>query len=210
MSYKGIKHTNIAIIGAGHTVTANQSKLHEFIADNNCKTIGINYMTKFCYPNYHLWTNRSRYKTFGYCIDSTKSKLMFSHSMPKNVIRRYHRGPYISVVSSKSDEYILQEDNIKGQFRAAGVLAIAIAHLMEAENIWVAGMDGYTLHARDDVQSGKATQHCYGTGHTDDVSWEDGIAKDAAVQSCLDNLSKYVSFEIITPTKFENHYVERL
>tara|TARA_B100000614_G_scaffold262915_1_gene301203 strand:- start:25933 stop:26580 length:648 start_codon:yes stop_codon:yes gene_type:complete len=210
MAYKGIRHRNLIIVGAGKTIVDNDSKLKDFIVDNDCKVIGINYMTNFCHPDYHLWTNRQRLKAFGQCIDAAKSRLMFNYRMPKDIIRRFHKGPYIKVVYSDDDRFAerfaIREDHIKGRFRTAGVLAIAIAHLMEAENIWVAGMDGYTLHAHDDVQSGKATQHCYGTGHTDDVSWEDGAAKDAAVQSCLDNLSKYVSFKIITPTKFENHY----
>jgi len=214
MAYRGINHRNIIIVGAGKTIADNESKLKDFIADNDCKVIGINYMTNFRHPDYHLCTNRQRLKAFGQCIDATKSRLMFHYRMPKDIIRRFHKGPYIKVVYSDDDRFAerfaIRESHIKGRFRTAGVLAIAIAHLMEAENIWVAGMDGYTLHPRDDVQSGKATQHCYGTGHTDDVPWEDGVAKDAAVQSCLDNLSKYVSFKIITPTKFENHYAERL
>lgn len=96
---------------------------------------------------------------------------------------------------------------IYGFFRTAGVLAIMLAHVMKSKNIYVAGMDGFTLYSRKEIEKGKQNQHVYGKGFTDNASWEDCVKKDEMVDEALHNLAGFgVRFEIITPTKFKDFY----
>ena len=90
-------------------------------------------------------------------------------------------------------------------FRTAGCLAIVIAHLFGASDIYVVGMDGYTLHGRDELESQSSNQHCYGKGHTDDSTWEQCVEKDRLVYENLNAIAAFgAKFKIITPTKFED------
>lgn len=208
--YCGIKHENIVVIGSGSSLSRYGADVLSFVNKMKCKTIGINNMVSLCCPDYHLWTNKQRYIDFGHCINSKVSKLMFGHKMTEFIIRKYYAGKYIKVVYSDEDKFLhhmsINEQHIKGRFRTAGVLAVAIAYLMEAKNIWVAGMDGYTYHPESRLLRGKKSQHCYGKGKTDDASWKDSVKKDNLVYQSLDELAKIVNFKIITPTKFVKHF----
>ena len=229
--YKGFKHDNIVVVGAGYNAKLHWHKIRELIEDCQCVTIGINKMTKICYPTYHLWTNRRRYSTYGKCVRPDKSIIMLGCHMLKRIQNRLQDqlfrekinnnyntlahwlfiedvSKYITVVytDEAGEDYNLCEEHIRGYFRTAGTLAVSIAYLMEAKNIWIIGMDGFTLHSHEALKKKKVHQHCYGQVYSDDTNWEKCIRKDEIVANILDNLSKIISFKIITPTKFTNHY----
>jgi len=208
--YKGVKHDKIMIVGSGPSLNTWQDQILKFIKKEQCTLIGVNKMTSLCHPDYHLWTNKQRYRDLGGCINPKKSTMMFGHGIPKKLIRKHFKGDYISVVYSNDKRYSerprLKEKHLRGGFRTAGVLAIAIAYLMEGKQIWVVGMDGYTLQPKSRLIRHKRSQHCYGSGFTDDASWEKCLEKDRVVSQELDCLSKFVAFEILTPTKFKKHY----
>lgn len=204
MSYMGISHSSIMVVGAGSSTKTYKNEIIQCIADNGCKTLGVNCMTSLCPPDYHLWTNRKQYSDLGQCIQPS-SVLLLSKSFPKNLIRTHWNKSFIPVKYSDSDKIVLNENNICGNFRTAGVLAIAIAGLMDAKIIFVCGMDGFTLYGKKSLKS-KNSQHCYGKGYTDDASWKKCKIKDKRVEDGLLLLSKFVHFKIITPTKFVRHY----
>ena len=201
------------IIGAGGTLREYSKRIKGFIQRERPVTIGINKMTEFHVPDYHLWTNKQRYRDFGSCI-SAKSRMMFGGGMPEKLIRKHFKGDYIVVDYAHSlREACLQskikykEGKIYGRFRTAGSLAIMIALLFGAKDIYVVGMDGFTLHSRKDVEGNNRNQHCYGKGFTDDASWEECIEKDHLVYENLRAIDAYgAKFRIITPTKFQEFY----
>ena len=202
------KGKTMLVVGAGGTLRENADAVKKFIQKENAVTIGINKMTEFCVPNYHLWTNQQRYRDFGQCI-SPDSKLIFGQKMPVKLIRKHHSGDYTIVKYKKSDDDVVNFENgvIYGDFRTAGCLAIMIAHLFEAKNIYIVGMDGYTLHDRQLIDSSSKNQHCYGSGHTDDVQWEEDLEKDELVYQNLRALAYYgIKFKILTPTKFADFH----
>ena len=109
----------------------------------------------------------------------------------------------MTITYSDSDrfrDYEIKADHIKGRFRTAGCLAIAVAHLMEAKTIWVVGMDGFTFY-----KGKKHFQHCYGS-RQHNLSYNHGKQRDDIVKKILDKLAAIVSFKIITPTKYSRHY----
>lgn len=190
------------IVGAGSTLRELDPKDFKYRI-----TIGINNMVDFVVPTYHLWTNKQRWSTFGHRIDS-RSRMVFGDKMPHDLIRKHFSGSYLKVayIDEKGMGIGYGNGIIKGHFRTAGCLAIMMAFVMGASEINIVGMDGYTLGGKKDTQEGRASQHCYGNGHTDDADWQDCLKKDELVRGVLDSIRDYgVSFRIMTPTVFKEH-----
>ena len=208
------KGKTAVIIGAGGTLNEYEKPIKEFLDRDNVFTIGINNMTAFHVPSYHLWTNKQRWRDFGSCIDSEKSKLMFGAGLGDKLIKKHFRGDYIVVNYShslsraeKEGEVEYHKGRIYGCFRTAGCMAILLVHLFGASEIYIVGMDGYTLHGKDEIESGSRNHHVYGKGFTDNSSWEKCLEKDRLVYENLNALDIYgVKFKIITPTKFDKFY----
>jgi len=199
---------NIIVAGSGASVKEYKEQILEYKEKNNAKIIGINYMTFLCSPDYHLWTNKQRYRDLGDCIDS-ESTLLFGYGMPEELIRKHYDDDYYTVdyVDDKKLPYKYEDGVMYGGFRTAGSLAIMIADIMDVKEIHIVGMDGYTLYDRESIEKGDKSHHCYGRGYTDDASWEKCKKKDKKVYNTLRKLSKIgIKFDILTPTKFEDFY----
>lgn len=202
------------IVGAGGTLQEYEKAIKDFMRETNPVTIGINKMTGFCEPDYHLWTNKQRWRDFGSCINSEKTKLMFGSGLNEKSIKKHYKGPYIRIdyvdslkQAGRQSQIEYRDGKIYGYFRTAGCLAIVIAHLLGASDIYVVGMDGFTLHTRDELESQNKNHHCYGSGYTDDATWEQCVEKDRIVYENLNAIEAFgVSFKILTPTKFEKFY----
>lgn len=206
------KDKNIVIIGAGGTLSDYRGKILSFIKKNKALVIGVNRMTSIISPTYHLWTNKQRWGRYGDCV-SSESNLLFGPSITKKLIRKHYRGDYekVDYVDKKGIPFGYKDGQIRGYFRTAGVLAVAISHIMGAKNIFIAGMDGYTLHSKKSLKRSKGSQHCYGSGHTDDSTWKECVEKDDIVYECLRGLEGAgVDFEIITPTVFDNFHENKI
>lgn len=206
--------STMLVIGAGGTLREYEEPIKDFISDSRPVTIGINYMTEFCIPDYHLWTNKQRYRDFGGCINK-QSKMMFGCGMPKKLIRKHFKGDYILIdyvnsirrAEENSHSIYYEGGKIYGYFRTAGCLAIVIAHLFGTKEIYVVGMDGFTLHPREELENQSRNHHCYGKGYTDDATWEQCVEKDRIVYENLNAIDDYgAKFKILTPTKFEEFY----
>ncbi len=200
---------NALIIGSGRSISDYRESILKLIDADGLSTIGINKMTDLCIPDYHLWTNRKQLSKFHGCIDSS-SQLLLGSGLPANIISKYCANYDYRIVNYEDKpgtKVAMRNGKIYGFFRTAGALAIMVAAMMEANEIYIVGMDGYTLHGKDDLEKGRHSQHCYGSGHTDDADWNKCVIKDQQVQDALDSICKYgVNFTILTPTKFEKYY----
>ena len=209
MSIENIeKGSTIIIAGSGGSIKEYQWRIMDYAERCNAKILGINYMTNLCIPNYHLWTNKQRYRDLGFCVDDS-SVLMFGSGIPEKLIRKHYQKDYITIdyVDKKGEKFGYKGGVIHGHFRTAGTLAIMVAYIMGAENIHIVGMDGYTLYSREELEKGDKNHHCYGEGYTDDASWERCKKKDKKVYSALRGLNEYgIDFDILTPTKFKDFY----
>jgi len=198
----------VIIIGAGATINDYKNEILNYISSNDMITIGINKMTSFIVPDYHLWTNTQRFISQHDCINK-KSNLLFGINILDKLINKYWKGDFIKVnyVNESSLPISYKDGVICGNFRTAGILAIMIAHVSGASFIDIVGMDGFTMYTREELENKKASHHCYGKGYTDDASWEKCLKKDNLVNDGLFALKNYgVQFRIITPTKFKDFY----
>lgn len=204
------KGENVFIIGAGATIKEYQKQIDDFINETEPIIIGVNNMTDFWTPDYHLWTNSERFRTYGQNI-CENSKLLLGQNIPLKVINSIiGNRKYFLVNYTDFDESIpigYKNGKIYGCYRTAGCLSIMIAHLMGASEINIVGMDGYSMHKHEDLTSGKESQHCYKKGFTDTANWKTCVKKDKIINGVLYNLQKHgINFKILTPTKYEDYY----
>jgi hypothetical protein len=213
MGFKDIeKGNNFVVVGAGSTLSIYKDNILSFIKKNKALTLGINRMTGTIVPTYHLWTNRKRWGKYGSCVNND-SKLILGPSITSKHAKKHYRGKYdrIDYVDKEGTPFEFKDEQICGYFRTAGVLAIALAHTMGAKNIFIVGMDGYTFHDKKALKRKKANHHCYGSGYTDDASWDDCIKKDNIVYDNLKTLSNNgIKFSILTPTVFDKFYENKM
>lgn len=203
------KGKNALIIGAGSSVKDYQFQINDHIKYTNSFTIGINNITKYFIPEYHLWTNTQRFRTYGKNINKL-SNILLGSNIPLKIINGIIKDNDYTLINYTDKEEIpigYKDGKIYGFYRTAGCLAIMIANLMGASNIYVVGMDGYSRFKYDELTTAKQSQHCYGKGFTDTATWETCIKKDNLINDVLKNLKKYgIDFKIITPTKYGEFY----
>lgn len=204
------KGKDALIIGAGTSIKDNQDLINKFIRKTKPFTMGINNMTNFWIPDYHLWTNTQRFRTYGNNINN-ESKLLLGSNISLKVIKdvigdsSYTLVNYTDKVKGVPIKY--KGGKIYGYYRTAGCLAIMILHLMGVKDINIVGMDGYTLHKHKDIKSGKKSQHWYGNGLTDTATWKTCVMKDELIEEVLHSLKDYgIKFQILTPTIYKDFY----
>lgn len=194
------------VVGAGYTLKLYEKQIKKFINKDKVFTIGINNMSMFVKPDYHMWTNNDRFKTFGKTI-SSDSTLILGSKLKKNIIDTVGM-PYYKIDYLDRFKHKMGIDNkiVKGKFRTCGNLAIFVAQkILGAENVYCVGFDGYTLAFEDK----KFKQHCYGDKFSDSTDYEYEKEKDDIVYKVFDELKSVgVNFKIITPTAFKRHYLE--
>lgn len=209
-AYAGCEiYRDIMIIGAGASLKNYEDVIVKFVSVKNLILIGVNKMTDFLIPDYHLWTNNQRLCDQRGCINPSSVLMLgcgITESLVKEVAKshvkiNYRSSPHLtpSVVGGV----------IFGHYRTAGLLAIMVAHILNSGSgrIYVVGMDGFCLHTEKELRDGKKDQHCYGKGFTDDATYKECAEKDQLIQNGLNSLlSAGVNFSIITPTKYDNHY----
>lgn len=199
---------SVLVIGAGATLRDYGDRVGQFIKDNNLKTIGINNAVKFHVPDYHVWTNTGRLKEFGKNINPS-SAVLFGSNIKKDVIQSVWPKKYVSIpYTDKSGLTVkVSSKHIYGNFRTAGCLSIVLANILGFDNIYIAGMDGYTYHNWASLKDGETSQHFYGKGLTDKNTKEICEEKDIRVYDALRSISSYgIKFSIITPTIFREFY----
>jgi len=210
--YAGCEAGNdILIVGAGGTLRTHYEQIQKFIEKINPTIIGINKMTDFVLPHYHLWTNNQRLQDQKDCIIPESHVMLGQYireSVRKDVTDDYIELRYVSAPWLK---HSFRGGCLCGHFRNAGVLAIAVANVLNSGNgnIYIVGMDGFATHSEQDLKDGNESHHCYGKGFTDDATYEECIKKDALIYDGLQNLDKAgIYFKIITPTGYSKFYAD--
>ena len=200
---------NALIIAAGSTVKKYQDEIRDYIMKTSSFTIGVNNITDFFLPNYHLWTNTKRFRMFGKNIHKRSDVLLGAGIHLKTVREVIGNRDYTVINFTDMKEGVpigYKNGKILGFYRTAGNLSIMIAHLMGAKQIDIVGMDGHTFHNYKDIKSGKKSHHCY-TENYKPFSKEICIKKDKITNGVLLSLREYgIDFKIITPTVYKEFY----
>lgn len=193
------------VICAGVSIKQYNNQIKKFIEEKNPVTIGINNISHLYKPEYHLWTNTQRFRTFGKNINK-ESNLLLGSNISIKVIKEIIGDRKYTLINYSDKEGIpidYKNGKICGHFRTAGCLSIMILYLMGIEEINIIGMDGHTIHKYKDIKSGKIKHHCYEENYipfTEDIC----IGKDKLVNKILNSLKDFgINFKILTPTIYK-------
>jgi hypothetical protein len=222
-----IKNRAILIIAAGSTVKKYWDKIEKFIEENNPITIGCNNIMQLIKPDIHFWGSSKRWKKFWHLVDKD-SKLMFPHYFPKKTIEKRWKNKYgmfgceprgwkFGSEDKNSHAYkrcrmTVKKGKMRGCFGDIATKAIFWSYMNGSSMIYLVGNDGYSLYLKEDYKNGIESQHCYGDGFTDGFTYDYGRRRDWLKYKTLRELSSYgkkkygFSFEIITPTIYEDFY----
>lgn len=193
------------ILGNGPSLKEHRDKLMKFIIENELIVIGANYLENLFIPDYHVFINKKRFSKYIKYVNE-KSKLFLSPEFSEEFIQNYTLRDYefIPHLYSQEKEFDIVDNIIYTQYITVAPLSIALAHLMGARRIFVAGLDGYK-----NIEKGKVLFY----PETDETnSSEIQIKKHLKISSTLDKIQDYLirknreEFHIITPTTYTKHY----
>ena len=197
------------VIGSAASIKEHKNKIDEFIKKVQPFIIGINNMTHLFVPDYHAFTNSQRFRTYGINIKPC-SQLLLGQNIPLKLINKVIGNRDYTLINYTDKEGVpinYKNGKITGFFRTCGNLSLMLAYIMGADQIYFAGIDGYSMYSKSDLEAGIKTQHSYGVGLTDTADYETCVKKDKLIGKSLQLIKDYgIDFKIITPTIYKNLY----
>ncbi len=135
---------NFLVLANGISLVMYREKINKFIELYDPIIIGANYLGGLFVPHYHLFNNQARFADFIGNVHPD-SKLLVCSTFPGNLIARNTDRDYELIQHSEELVHPFNIENgvIMSNCKAVSVLSIAVAIVMGAKNIYVAGMDGY-------------------------------------------------------------------
>lgn len=140
------RHTNrdFLILANGSSLAMYRDAINRFIAEYDPIIIGSNYLGNLFTPHYHSFNNR---RLFDKHVDKVHpdSKLLLYYRFQHDYIRQYTLSDYelIQQINNNKDDFGITDGIIQNDYKAISVLSIAVAIVMGAKRVFIAGMDGY-------------------------------------------------------------------
>lgn len=195
------------ILANGPNLKAYMPQIQKFIERHKPVVLGANYLGGMFAPDYHAFVNLRRFIKHVSSVDPS-SKLILSQHFPEDIVKEHTEGEH---------ESILFVDRVKGPFDiingvisnncgTVSVLLVAVALVMGASEVFVAGMDGYRLLSDD---GGPLFYN-----EEDETESESFIrTRERWNEQALQDLESYMKVHgvmgptIITPTTYEKYFV---
>ena len=140
------RHTgrDFLILANGPSLKEHKKEIDEFIERYNPVVMGANYLGGLFKPHYHAFSNKKRFINYIEHVD-TNSKLLISSTFEDDFIKDYANREYESIAhfSGTSEDFRIEDGVISSNCRTVSILLMAVAIVMGAKRIFIAGMDGY-------------------------------------------------------------------
>jgi 4-hydroxy 2-oxovalerate aldolase len=132
------------VLANGPTLKEEKKRIEKFIEKYNPIVIGANYLGGLFVPHYHAFGNKKRFIEYIDTVDS-KSNILISNVFSDDFIMKYTNRKYefIEHVPELSLDFNIRNGVIMTNCRTVSILSVAVAIVMGAERIFIAGMDGY-------------------------------------------------------------------
>ncbi|NQT33354.1 MAG: DUF115 domain-containing protein [Candidatus Omnitrophica bacterium] len=145
VKYKG-RHEgkDFLILANGPSLKEHKKEIDEFIKRYDPVIMGANYLGGLFKPHYHAFSNKKRFSSYVDQTDSS-SELLVSSSFDEDFIREYTGRDFERIVhlNRVSGAFGIKDNIIASNCRTVSILLIAVAIIMGAKRIFIAGMDGY-------------------------------------------------------------------
>jgi 4-hydroxy 2-oxovalerate aldolase len=132
------------ILANGASLAASKKEIKKFIKQYSPIIIGSNYLAGLFVPHYHSFNNKDRFRQFIGNVNP-KSELLLSTVFEKKFVKEYTKREFEIIACSNLDNqfFSIKNEVIVNDCKSISVLSIAVAIVMGAKRIFVAGMDGY-------------------------------------------------------------------
>jgi len=132
------------ILANGPTLKNCRDRIQAFIEKYDPVVCGANYLAGFFEPQYHAFNSKKRFVEYVKSV-SSRSKLLVGENITKDMISDYASGEYETLYfrDTLDADFDIKDGRIQANCRTISVLLIALAIVMGAKRIFVAGMDGY-------------------------------------------------------------------
>ena len=88
---KKIKGEHVIVVAPGYNFLRYKDKISKFIEENNFVIFGCQNIIEMIIPDYHFWSDHTRWEEFGHLINE-KSTFVFRKIFPENKIREHWKG----------------------------------------------------------------------------------------------------------------------
>lgn len=209
VTYKGIhKGRDFLVLGNGPTIKKYKSDIDEFIKKYDPVILGANYLGGLFTPDYHAFSNKKRFANYIDSVDE-RSRLLLSTSFEESLIKEYVSRPFDRLVHLNSSlaEFDIKGGVITSNCRTISILLAAVAIVMGARRIFIAGMDGY----KDEHSFMAHKVHFYKESEEAE-SFKILMEKHNMNEQMLNSINSYLAdkgregLHIITPTSHNYFY----
>jgi 4-hydroxy 2-oxovalerate aldolase len=132
------------VLANGSTLKEEKEQIEKFIKKYNPVVIGANYLGELFIPHYHAFGNKKRFIDY---IDSVNddSNILISNIFSDEFIKKYtdRKYEFIQHLPQLSTDFNISNGVVMTNCRTISILSVAMAIVMGAERIFIAGMDGY-------------------------------------------------------------------
>ena len=120
------------------------NEIDQFVDKYNPIVMGANYLGGLFTPGYHAFSNKKRFISYIEQV-SSESELLLSSSFEKEFIKEHTNRKFEPIVhlDRASNYFEIKNGVISSNCRTVSILLVAMAIVMGARRIFVAGMDGY-------------------------------------------------------------------
>jgi len=200
------KDQNILILATGPSLKTHINAINAFIKKYSPVVIGCNYTGDSFKTDYQGFANRKRFCKHIKNYTKKDCKLLLSpyfadHILQAKDVKVYEEISFKGKDSLENGVITITDGIIYSEGGTIATLMIAVAIVMGAKNIYIAGMDGYS----------KSTYtHHY--NESDDKNYEDLLKQEKLMNQQLLSLEKYLigksggEITIITPTAYEKYH----
>ena len=132
------------VLANGPTLKDEKEQIEKFIKKYNPVVIGANYLGGLFVPHYHAFGNKKRFIDYVDTVDAG-SNILISNIFSDEFIKKYTARKYefIQHLPQLSSNFNLSNGVVMTNCRTISILSVAVAIIMGAERIFIAGMDGY-------------------------------------------------------------------
>ena len=138
------KGRDFLILANGPTLKEHKQEIDTFIERYNPVIMGANYLGGLFTPDYHAFSNKKRFMSYVDQVNK-RSSLLLSSSFDDSFITDYTQSSYERIVhlNRTSKNFDIKQGIITPNCRTVSILLVAVAVVMGAKRIFIAGMDGY-------------------------------------------------------------------
>jgi 4-hydroxy 2-oxovalerate aldolase len=132
------------VLANGPTLKEEKEQIDKFVKKYNPVVIGANYLGDLFVPHYHAFGNKKRFIDYVDTVD-TGSNILISNIFSDEFVKKYTSRKYefIQHLPQLSSNFNISNGVITTNCRTISILSVAVAIVMGAGRILIAGMDGY-------------------------------------------------------------------